>query len=73
MSITVIENNYNTIPSAYSGAFITNEDTTYIGTLSGFDLESSPLTFTVGSGVTHGTLLISSTGAFTYTPTLDYN
>jgi parallel beta-helix repeat protein/VCBS repeat-containing protein len=73
VSITVDTNNFNTAPTAYSGAFTTNEDVALIGTLSGADLEDASLTFTLGTGTTNGTLSLSSTGGFTYTPTVNYN
>ena len=33
VTITVLTNNYNTVPIAYSGSFVTNEDTALVGTL----------------------------------------
>ncbi|MBP9779339.1 tandem-95 repeat protein [Candidatus Gracilibacteria bacterium] len=73
VSITVNTNNHNTVPVAYSGLFITNEDTLLVGSLSGTDLEGTPLVFSLGSGATHGIIALTSTGQFTYTPSANYS
>jgi large repetitive protein len=44
-----------------------------MGTLSGTDIEGTPLTYILNTNVTQGVLTLSSTGAFTYTPSVNYN
>ena len=73
VNLTVNPNNYNGIPTVFSGAFSLSEDTPLTATLSGSDPESAPLTFILDQNVTHGTLILSSTGEFTYTPNTNYN
>lgn len=73
IDITVQPNNFNTAPLAYSDSFTTPEDTPIIATLSGYDLEGAPLTYILDTNVTQGVLMLSSTGAFTYTPTANTN
>lgn len=71
--INILTNNFNTAPIAYSGSFTTNEDTVIVGTLSGMDVEGSPLTFSMGSGVATGSISLGSTGGFVYTPALNFS
>lgn len=73
VSITVQPNNFNNTPTAYSAIFSTAEDTTLVSTLSGSDIEGTPLTYILDTNVTHGVLTLSSTGAFSYIPTANYN
>jgi parallel beta-helix repeat protein/VCBS repeat-containing protein len=73
VTITVNTNNHNTVPVAYSGSFITNEDTLLVGSLSWSDLEWTPLVFSLWSGATHGIIALTSTGQFTYTPSANYS
>lgn len=42
------------------------------GSLTGNDIEGSPLTFTAGTLPVHGLLTMTSTGYFTYTPAVGY-
>jgi VCBS repeat-containing protein len=64
----------NDAPVAAGGTVTTAEDQPTSGTLSASDVDGGPLQFLVVSGPTHGTLqLNASTGAFTYTPALNYN
>lgn len=48
----------NTPPLSYTGAFTTNEDTTHVGMLSGYDADGTPLTFILVSNVSNGVLSV---------------
>ncbi len=63
------------VPLAHSQGFGVNEDTVLNAALSATDADNSPLTFTVVSPPAHGAveILNPATGAYRYTPTLDFN
>jgi hypothetical protein len=68
----------NTPPVANDASATTNEDTTVTITLSGSDADGDPLTFSIVSGPSHGTLgAIIPTGPTTatvnYSPAANYN
>lgn len=65
----------NDAPQASNLAFTTNEDTSFSGSLLATDVDSANLTYSIVSQGTKGVVSItnSSTGAFTYTPSLDHN
>lgn len=69
VSITVGNGQSNTAPVANSLTTSTTVDTPLTGTLTGFDANGDALTFATVSGVSHGTLSVSTSGSFTYTPT----
>jgi len=73
VSLTV--NAVNDSPLAFAGRFITNEDTEYSGSVSGFDVENDMLTYNILTNPSNGTVSItnSSLGTFTYNPTINYN
>jgi large repetitive protein len=57
-----------------AGTGTTPEDAALTAAVSCHDLEGAPLTHTVVSGPTHGTLsAIAADGSFTYTPAANYN
>jgi hypothetical protein len=58
-------------PTANSGSFTTNEDTILSGNVTAIDPENSTLTYIVDTPPTQGSLSLSATGAFTYTPNLN--
>lgn len=70
--ITVLQNNYTTTPTAYSGTFVVNEDGILTNSLSGTDIDSTVLTFILDQDVIHGNLNLNSSGTFTYTPNANY-
>ena len=71
MSITVTA--VNDAPVAASDQSVTtNEDTAKAITLSATDVEGSTLTYTIGTGPTHGTLS-GVAPTVTYTPAANYN
>jgi hypothetical protein len=71
VSITVSTTNQP--PVADSGSFVTAEDTPLSATLSGSDPEFTPVTYVLDTSVSNGSLNLSSTGGFIYTPNLNSN
>ncbi len=68
----MVANNFNAAPVAYSGSFITDEDTVLLATLSGSDAEGDVLTYILDQTTQSGTLTLSSTGLLRYTPNNNY-
>ncbi len=62
----------NTAPSAANVSATTNEDTSKAITLNGTDANSDPLTYSIVSQPTHGTVSVSGNVA-TYVPSSNYN
>ena len=64
-----------TVPVAQDGSLTTAEDTSASGTLSATDPNGDTLAFAVVAPPAHGTVTITDavSGAFTYTPTVNYN
>jgi len=62
----------NDVPVATPQSVQTNEDTDLPITLTGTDVENSPLTFAIATQPAHGTLA-GSGASQTYTPAADYN
>lgn len=74
VTITVSAN----VPTANDDGYTTAEDTPLLVSAPGVlgndtDPNSDPLTATLASGATHGTLTLNGDGSFVYTPTMDYN
>ncbi|MBU3711567.1 MAG: tandem-95 repeat protein [Limnohabitans sp.] len=64
----------NDAPTAQASSLTTDEDVIQAGTLAGSDVEGSALTFLKVSNPSHGSVsLNASTGAYTYTPSANYN
>ena len=72
-TVNITVSTTNQAPLADSGSFVLNEDIPLIQTLSGSDPDMTPVTFILDTDVSSGTLILSSTGAFTYTPDANYN
>jgi VCBS repeat-containing protein len=71
-TVTITVNAVNDAPTANAQSVTTNEDVAKAITLVGNDVEGDSLTYTIVSGLSHGTL--SGTGASrTYTPAANYN
>jgi RHS repeat-associated protein len=64
----------NDPPRAVSDAFVTDEDTALSGNVltNDADPDQDPLTAVLVASVQHGTLSLSSSGAFTYSPAPDF-
>jgi hypothetical protein len=73
VSITVTA--VNDAPVAVTAAVITEEDMDYGGLLSAFDIDNDPLTYSLLTEPSHGTVAItdSSAGTYTYSPKVNYN
>ncbi|MEI7667937.1 MAG: Ig-like domain-containing protein, partial [Erysipelotrichaceae bacterium] len=56
----------NTAPQANASSFSVNEGASYIGLLTGNDLELDPLLFSKVSNPAHGTVTVNPNGTFTY-------
>ena len=71
-TVTITVNAVNHVPVAVDGSVTTNEDTAAPVTLSASDPDGDPLTYSVLTGPSHGTL--SGTAPdLTYTPAANYN
>src|SRR5207247_3906541 len=70
VSITV--NAVNDAPVASNQAVVTDEDTAKTITLGASDVEGSAMTYTIGTGPTHGTLSGTAPNLI-YTPAANYN
>ncbi|MCU0782567.1 MAG: DUF2341 domain-containing protein [Verrucomicrobia bacterium] len=75
VSTSLIVTPVNDAPVANSQSVSTAEDTAQSITLTGSDVESSPLTFSIVTGPTNGVLsgLNPNTGSVTYTPSNGYS
>src|SRR5207244_586882 len=73
VSITITA--VNDAPVAANDSYTTNEDTALTGNVltNDTDVDGDALTAAVVSTTAHGTLALSPTGAFTYTPAANYN
>jgi len=74
-TVTVAISTTNNAPTVSDGAFFTDEDTVYGGTLSANDADADVLTYSIVTNGTKGTVTITdaATGAFTYSPAPDEN
>ena len=71
VSITI--NSINDAPVAANGSLTTDEDTPGSGTVNASDVENDPLTYSVVTGPTNGTLVFNADGTYSYTPDANYN
>jgi VCBS repeat-containing protein len=77
-TVTITVNPVNDIPVAVGDAYTTPEDVQLIVSAPGVltndsDVDGQALTATVVTQPSHGTLSLSTTGGFTYTPAANYN
>ncbi|OAS16680.1 Ig-like domain-containing protein [Paenibacillus oryzisoli] len=71
-TVTLTVTPENTVPTATSATYSVEANTSLIRTLGGYDADGNPLTYSVVTQPTHGTLTLDGNG-FTYTPTAGYN
>ena len=73
LSITV--NSINDAPTGSSipAIITTPEDTPQSGRINGFDADGDPLTYTLSSPPSHGTIVLNLDGTYVYTPAPNYN
>ncbi|NUQ63376.1 MAG: tandem-95 repeat protein, partial [Pirellulales bacterium] len=77
-TVTITVTEPNTVPVAVDDAYTTAEDTPLTIAAAGFlandsDADGNNITAALVSNPTHGTLIMSTDGAFTYTPAADFN
>lgn len=72
-TVTISVTTSNQVPVADSGSYILTEDIPLTQTLSGSDPDGMPVTFVLDVDGSNGTVSLSSTGEFTYTPDADFN
>ncbi len=64
----------NDAPTATAGSLAVTEDQVQSGSLSGSDIESSPLTYSIVSAPSKGTITLNATtGVYQYTPSANLN
>ncbi|MFT5786937.1 MAG: VCBS repeat-containing protein, partial [Ascidiaceihabitans sp.] len=73
--ITVSVSAVNDAPIAQDAVFSVNEDSSVTGTVSAFDPDGDPITFSIvaGQGPTNGTVVMQPDGAFAYVPDADFS
>ncbi len=73
VSLAVGSGSTNVAPTSANGSASGNEDTAISGQVSATDPDSASLTYALVAGPQHGTVSLSATGAYTYTPSANYN
>ncbi|MFU6379259.1 tandem-95 repeat protein, partial [Metapseudomonas otitidis] len=72
--VSVIVNPVNDAPNAPNSTASVDEDGTLTSRIPATDAEGDPLTYTLKTGTTNGTLVLNpNTGEYTYKPNSDYN
>ncbi|GMG76919.1 hypothetical protein ShirakiTB12_53880 [Priestia megaterium] len=71
--VTIINTPVNDNPVTQNYAVITNEDTPLVGQIQATDVDGDLLTFQLQSPPTNGTVVVTNSGAYTYTPNLNFN
>lgn len=77
-TVNITVNNVNDAPVAVADTYAINEDTALTVAAAGIltndtDLDANPLTAVLVTGPASGTLTLNPNGAFTYTPSLNFN
>ncbi|WP_415762878.1 tandem-95 repeat protein, partial (plasmid) [Priestia megaterium] len=71
--VTIINTPVNDNPVTQNYAVITNEDTPLVGQIQATDVDGDSLTFQLQSSPTNGTVTITNSGSYVYTPNLNFN
>ncbi|MED4235170.1 tandem-95 repeat protein, partial [Priestia megaterium] len=71
--VTIINTPVNDNPVTQNYAVITNEDTPLIGQIQATDVDGNSLTFQLQSPPTNGTVTVTNSGSYIYTPNLNFN
>ncbi len=72
-TVNITVNPVNDAPTLSTTQVAVDEDAVLNGQLEGADVEGDTFTFEYVPGVAHGTLTMSSSGSFTYTPLANYS
>ena len=73
-SVTIKDTSVNTAPAAANAVGSTNEDTALTSTLpAATDVDGNAVTYAKATNPIHGTVSVSTSGSYTYTPTANYN
>ena len=72
VSITVNAGTANHAPTVLNYTMTTNAGMALSGSVVGNDSDGDSLTYAMGIGPAHGTLVVNADGTYTYTPTTDY-
>ncbi|WP_435169101.1 Ig-like domain-containing protein [Paenibacillus glycanilyticus] len=72
-SVNITVTPVNDAPTANAGTKTTAEDTPVNGSVSGSDVEESPLTYAIVTPPQHGTVDLKPDGTYTYTPDPNFN
>ena len=72
-TVDITVNPVNDAPTLVTTQVAVDEDAVLNGQLEGADVEGDTFTFEYVPGVAHGTLTMSSSGSFTYTPLANYS
>ncbi|SFE77550.1 VCBS repeat-containing protein [Paenibacillus catalpae] len=72
-SISITITAVNDAPTADASSKTTAEDTAVSGSVTGQDIDSSTLTYSLVTGPANGTLTFNADGTYTYTPNLNFN
>ncbi len=70
-TVAITINSVNHAPTVHSSAFSTDQNSVYTGQLTGSDSDGDSITYSIVSTPQKGTLTVSPSGSFTYTPTTD--
>uniref|UniRef100_UPI0031CE1669 Ig-like domain-containing protein n=1 Tax=Chitinophaga sp. TaxID=1869181 RepID=UPI0031CE1669 len=73
VTITITVTPVNDAPTAADQTITTPEDTPYNGSVTGNDVDGDVLTYAKATDPSHGTVIVNSSGTYTYTPATDYN
>ncbi|WP_460151466.1 beta strand repeat-containing protein, partial [Priestia megaterium] len=71
--VTIINTPVNDNPVTQNYAVITNEDTPLVGQIQATDVDGNSLTFQLQSPPTNGTVTVTNSGSYIYTPNLNFN
>ncbi|RFB21146.1 tandem-95 repeat protein, partial [Bacillus sp. ALD] len=71
--VTIINTPVNDNPVTQNYAVITNEDTPLVGQIQATDVDGDSLTFQLQSPPTNGTVTVTNSGSYVYTPNLNFN
>ncbi len=71
-TVTVYIVGRNAAPTAQPASFVTEENQTLLGTVTGTDPDGQTLTFVLASGAQHGAVTLQADGQFSYVPAAQY-